>query len=293
MAENKNQHYVPKVYLKGFINSKNIPEDFNQNALWEYDKVEQTIEIKRIEDVFAVEYFYSFFDENKQYNHTTEALLSKFENNFNKIKNRSELIRNGIINQKRIDWYNKSELDYLIWFIMIQYFRVPKFTSSIVMDSYGECKRINSAYGVAQKDEEVFNNIKKNAFPLMFDFENPQHKIMYQLISSRNIHVTIIPDQIENDFIITDSPILVTNPVSRNALIHQNTEITIPITKKIAISFYGYGYGKEKKTRVLTDKNEIKRINLSLSQEALRYCCSGNKKQLEEIKTKHLISALT
>lgn len=291
MAENKNQHYVPQVYLREFINPKNIPDGVNPEALWEYDKVEQTIKIKRIKDVFATEYFYSFSEENEQYNHTIEVLLSKFENNYKKIKNRSVLIRDGIINQKRIDWYNKSEFDYLIRFIMVQYFRVPKVISSIVMDSYGEYKRINNVYSVAQKDEEIFNNIKKNMFPLIFDIENQQRNFMYQLISSRNIHLTIIPDEIESDFIITDSPILVTNPVSRNALIHQNTEITIPITKKIAISFYGYG--KEKLTRVLTDKNEIKRINLSLSQEALRYCCSGNKKQLEEIKIKHLISALT
>ena len=289
MEEKKKQHYVPRVYLKQFIDLEKIPQNIDSDSLWEYDKNERVIRIKRISDICKKDYFYSYVDENNNYNHQTEDFLSKIENGFTKIINRSYLIRAGMINRRKIDWYNSNEMSYLVNFILFQYFRVPKFTNSLYEMTMDGFKEINRMCEVSQSDDEIVNDVKKYSIPLMFDVTNEKFKFLHRLIIEKNLYVTIIPDDMDSDFIITDSPVLITNLVQRNAIIHPNTEITIPLTRKLAVSFYGPG--SEKQLRVVKNTDEVEKVNESFCKTAQRYCCSGSRVQLEVIKDKLMNSS--
>lgn len=285
MAEYKNQHFVPQVYLRQFIDLSEIPEDSDNDSLWIYDKIDKIVKIDCIKNICSDAFLYSFIDENGEYNHQLENWLSGFENHFKKILNRSQSIKRSIVNKRKIDWYQRCEINYLVTFVLIQYFRVPKFLNDFIEINKEGFKEIDSLEGIDQNEIGIVNDIKKYGFSQIFDIKNEKFQFLHRLIVSKNLYITVIPDNVDRDFCISDCPVLFTNSVnSNNALIHSYTEITIPITKKIAISFYEFG--TKRFGRILSDINEIDRLNVSFLKISQKYCLSGKKACVEYLKEK-------
>jgi hypothetical protein len=284
MSEYKNQHYVPQIYLKQFIDLSEIPDGSNKDSLWVYNKNNRQIELECISKICSDDYLYSFMDENGNYVNDLEKWLSSFEIHFRKVLNRSQSIRRAIINKRKIDWYQRCEVNYIVDFILFQYFRIPKFLNSFIEMNIEGFKEIDLMEGKNQDKLGVINDIKKNGFPQIFDMSNKKFQILQELIVSKNLYVTVIPDSVDRDFCICDCPVLITNQYFSNALIHSNTEITIPLTKKIAVSFYEYGTNRV--GRLLSDKEQIDKLNSSFLKISQNTCCSGKKDMLEHLTGK-------
>ena len=278
MKEYKNQHYVPQTLLKGFTNND---IDLHKSAvLWKFDKDSKEIRLKGIEHICNEDYYYSFKDTNNEYNHGIEKMFSRFENDFNKIKYRANCIRNSFLHQKKVEWFTRSEIKYIAQFMIFQIYRVPKIIDNFFNKMTIGFSEMNKKEGIVQTDNELINDIKKIGLRLMFDLKDHNYIMLQDMLLAKNMIVTVTPYQAEEGFIITDNPVLITNKEEKNAIINNKTEITMAITKNIALSFFEYG--TDKSCGIIRDA-DIDTINISLMKNAARYCFSGKKKTLEKL----------
>jgi hypothetical protein len=278
MANYKNQHYVPQIYLKGFMDTDiDLGKDAN---LYRLNKETGIIDKKGIKNICTENYYYSYIDDNGQYNHNIEKMFSQFETDFKKIKFKATCIRDAYFRNDENIWFSRHEERMLIRFIIFQLLRVPaKIEPFIELMSNG-FKQMNQTEGIVQSEQQILNDIRKLGVAHMFSADDKNYKLLEFLINSKNKFLTFTGKNEENSFIITDNPVLITNTVERNALINRKTEITMTINKNIAISFYEYGNTRKYN---LIDSENISRINNSFYMNATRYCFSGNEKNLRNL----------
>lgn len=218
MKEYKNQHYVPQTYLRGFTN--NDVELRTENNLWKLDKSSSTIELKGIGHICNEEYYYSYRDETNKYNHEVEKMFSGFERDFNRIKFKANCIRNAYLNQNKTYWFTRSEMKYIIKFIVFQIFRVPKIMDQFIGKMENGFNEINRIEKITQGIAEIKNDIKRIGLPIMFDLTNPNYQMILNIILHKNLYITIIPYESTKSYIINDNPILIKNTVEANAIIN-------------------------------------------------------------------------
>lgn len=278
MAEYKNQHYVPQSYLMGFTDS-----DINlktESTLYRLNKETRELDRKGIKHICSENYYYSFLDEHGNYNHSTEKMLSSFENEFKKIRYRANCIRNSVLPSTEVKWFSRYEKRVLLQFIVFQLFRVPAIIDPYILQMTRDFQRMNHLEGKTQTEDEVINDIKKMALSHMFDINSRSYSIIFSLLNAKNMILTITEFASENSFVVTDNPVLITNQVERTAILNPKTEVTMTITKNIAVSFYEYG--DINKCNILDDAG-IEKINISFYKNATKFCLSGNQKNLEKL----------
>jgi len=278
MKEFRNQHYVPQTYLRGFTN--NDVDLRNESKLWKLDKENKSIEHKGIGHICNEEYYYSYRDETNKYNHEVEKMFSGFEKDFNKIKFTANCIRNTYLNQNEISWFTRFEINYIIKFIIFQIFRVPKIMDQFINKMENGFIEMNNNDNITQDSQELKNDIKRIGLPIMFDLANPNYQMVQETILNKNLYMTIIPYESKKSYIINDNPILISNAEEANAIINSKTEITMAITKNIALSFFEYGTNKS--CRIISD-NHIDRINKSFFKNSTKCCFSGDKDILSNL----------
>jgi hypothetical protein len=281
MADFKNQHFVPQTYLRFFINYDYIPENYSKDALWTINTHTKKIKMKGIENICSENYYYSYKSNNSEYNHEIEHFLSGYENNFKDVLSKVTDIRQAVLNGCILKKIRRSEKEFIINYILIQYFRVPKFTnrySSLIIDGF---KEINRKEKIKQSDDEIKNDLKKYSFNSLFDTSDQSFIKLKSIIDNKKMIISIIPEIKDCEFITSDSPVLITNSLGPNALISINTEIKLSLTPKIAISFYGPKGNDEYK--IVNSLEQINTFNKSLFKNSFLYCFSGNKSILEKL----------
>jgi hypothetical protein len=86
----KRHHYIPKFYLKGFIDAKNKPN------IWVYDKDDGRVIKATAKNIAVEKHYFSFLNESgERDSETIENLMAKMESEaakvLNKIKSCSDL----------------------------------------------------------------------------------------------------------------------------------------------------------------------------------------------------------
>lgn len=230
MADNKRQHYVPRFYLRGFTPA-------NEEYLYVFDKKENTIFRKNIQEICEQNYYYSFY-ENEEYNFMLEEHLSKKEYEFSGAF--SNIIENieGYYFNKRCSIKNITHTDkrLIIEFICYQILRVPKYMESLFAMTIPQFKKFNREDGITQTEKEIKNDIKKYVYPHFFD----RTEEMMLMLLRKNWIFLILASDLDISFISSDNPVMITNsdlnsPI-RGAIIDPMTEIAIPISKHIALA---------------------------------------------------------
>ena len=278
MAEYKNQHYVPQSFLSGFTdNDLNLK---NESALYRLNKLTNEIDKKGIKHICNENYYYSFLDENNNYHHDIEKMFSKYETEFKKIRHKANCIRNGYLQNQKYEWFNRSEKKCLIQFIVLQLFRVPKIITPYISQMSHDFMEMNLTEGKEQTEEEILNDIKRMSMSHMFDLTNQSFQLIIEILNNKNMILTVSNYTSNNAFIVSDNPVLLANKSEPNAIIHDKTEITMTLSKNIAISFYEYGY--DNKIGIIDNKS-IDVINRSFYKNASNFCFSGNRETLEKI----------
>jgi hypothetical protein len=278
MAEYKNQHYVPQSYLAGFTDDNLMIK--NDNSLFRLNKESNEIDRKGIKHICSENYFYSFLDENHVYNHTIEKMFSKYETEFKKIRYKANCIRNMFLQKDKLLWFSVSEKRQIIQFLILQLFRVPAKITPYITQMTHDFRTMNTKEGVIQTDEQIINDIKKMSMSHMFDFSNRSLQLYENILHHKNMILTVTNFKTNNGFIASDNPVLISNKNEPNAFIHDKTEITMTLSKNIALSFYEYGI--DSKIGVIDDKS-VALVNSSFYKNSSNFCFSGNRNNLENI----------
>jgi len=276
MSHIKRQHYVPRFYLSGFTYG-------NNEQLYVLDKINKKIFKKNIIEICEQKYYYSFYEQEGEYNSMIEEQLGKMEDKF------SEVFRKLIDNMegyyyKKDKKFNKITHDdkkLVLEFIFYQIIRVPKYFDKLISMIIPQYRQFNNDDGIEQTEKELINDIKKHTFPNYFN----KSKEIVSILSKKNWIFFILSEKLDTSFISSDNPVIITNsdkqsPI-RGALIDPMTEISFPISKNIALALkektvtYKYNYQ-------LVDKTDyVKYINKLLLNNAYRFAYSNEKCLLE------------
>jgi len=78
MSKYKSQHYLSQFYLKRFSRDEH-KEKNREITVWCFFKKENRIQKKSITNIAQRPYYYSWLDEQDQFDHSVEKILSDFE----------------------------------------------------------------------------------------------------------------------------------------------------------------------------------------------------------------------
>ncbi|WP_279305819.1 DUF4238 domain-containing protein [Leptospira kmetyi] len=101
-----------------------------------------------------------------------------------------------------------------------------------------------------------------------------------RILAKRNIIFTVITNE-KSSFINSDNPVLRTNATGPNGFSYPSTEVSMPLTSKIAISLIGES--QKIQFRTLHDRKEIRRINQSFAMNADKYIFGRNKELIDSL----------
>lgn len=279
MSEYKNQHFVPQTYLRFFANELYIPPNYSKESLWCINKNTKEIKLKGIKNICSHNYFYSYKESDSLYNHDIEKKLSEFENDFKTFTDKLCSIRNSVLAGTPFNKILCGEKEFILKYLLLQYFRVPKFTNDYFSKTINGFREINRNKQIEQSEQEIINDLKRYGFRLMFDLSSDRFLRIMNILYNKKMTISIIPDTNSSELITSDAPVHISNKFGKTALISLNTEITLPITPKIALTLFGPKGHDEYK--IFDDSSQIDKFNKSLMKSCFENCYSGNKPLLE------------
>jgi len=271
----KKHHYVPQFYLKSFTNN-------NKEQLYVLDKENKKIFIQNIKEICEQNYFYAF-SEDDEYNFMLEEHLGKKENKFSCVINKviDDIEGYYFIKNKSIEKLTHDDKKTIIEFIIYQIIRVPKYINKLFAMVIPQFKQFNTDDGVEQTNKQIINDVKKYTFPNYFSRINE----IVSILLRKNWTFFIISNDINNKFISSDNPVLISNsnlqsPI-RGALIDPMTEISIPLSKNIALALKQETIKYRLNYILINSEDNVKYINKLLIKNGMRFVYSDNKSLLE------------
>ena len=275
MSFPKRQHYVPRFYLKNFTINGN-------EQLYVLDKNSNNIFYKNIQEICEQNYYYSFYDQN-EYDFMLEEHLGKKESEFSSVLrkltdniegyyyNKNSCIGKLLHNDKRI----------ILEFILYQIIRVPKYIDELFSIVIPEFKQYNIEDGIIQNEKQIKNDIKRYTFPKFFS----RISEMTSILRKKNWIFLIISKELDTSFLSSDNPVIISNsdlqsPI-RGALIDPMTEISIPISKNIALVLKQKTVKYKVNYNIINSLDNVNYINDLLLKNATRFAYSGKKSLLE------------
>ena len=271
----KKHHYVPQFYLKSFTNN-------NKEQLYVLDKENKKIFIQNIKEICEQNYFYAF-SEDDEYNFMLEEHLGKKENKFSCVINKviDDIEGYYFIKNKSIEKLTHDDKKTIIEFIIYQIIRVPKYINKLFAMVIPQFKQFNTDDGVEQTNKQIINDVKKYTFPNYFSRINE----IVSILLRKNWTFFVISNDINNKFISSDNPVLISNsnlqsPI-RGALIDPMTEISIPLSKNIALALKQETIKYRLNYILINSEDNVKYINKLLIKNGMRFVYSDNKSLLE------------
>ncbi len=271
MTSFKNQHYVPKFYLKNFSS--------DDVGLFIYDIQTRETRRRNIDRICSSFYFYA----DNQAGPSFETMLSKLE------KIHSDIIKK-LVNSKRISSLTPSDLQYLHNFILLQKTRTraSKMQTERQMNSLFDALKPYFAEDERAKEKnltlEVFKSVR-----IVLNKANSSGMLLAMvgaaLISDLNMKLLI--NKTDKPFIASDSPVVLYNYLRLErhgvrGLQSPGLVIFFPLNASIMLILFdpkAYRMGDEKNETVKisrsADIDEINRLQL-LSAEDLVFFSSAN-----------------
>ncbi len=263
----KNQHLIPKVYLKNFIEQKANENSEYEQGLYVSDKDFTTWIMKSIKKKpFSKSYFYTLENDNP----IVEKYLGTIETQYPRTLN-------NILSKK----ISKEDLFFISYFTLIQYMRVDKHIN-LIQKSMDKVSKMLSDMGGADINEET----KEIAKRMLLNFGNEKDS---NLVFEQGIH--FIENTSEENFIISDSPVVhrmfhideLQNIMGDTHIKYNdylpNKELVLfffPLTPKIALLATKFIVSQSNVTQYIQVSNElvITQLNLLSYQHALEYIYS-------------------
>ena len=294
MSQPKRHHYVPRFYLKNFVNDKGY--------LWVYDRQEDTYSEQRPEHTAVQKDYYTIKD--KHGNKDTEI-----EKLFSMIESKASAVIKKIVSGVSI---NQEDKDNLALFISCQMARVPEYEKRIA-DATEESMKATGrllVYSV-ERAEEIIKQSTKNKSnkgsntltpQALFDFiQGGQYKISFSkewslgtmLQSAHRLSgyfakmdwlILYAPNK--HFFIISDNPYTLVPPKDKYltnsgvGIITPGAQKVIPLSSKVSLVMGDVG-GRYlvKNIRSLWVRN----MNINSAQNSSRFIYAKDKELLESI----------
>jgi len=249
MAQNKNQHYVPKFYFRLFSqNGKTI-------CLFNIPK-ELFIESASIAGQCSKNYFY-----NK--NIEVEKAFAQLEG----------LIRtklNLILENKRLDCLSKEEIEHLKAHILFQYGRT-KFArdrENELANYLFDLLKPKMYSDAKEKGKDILWESIENAKIIL----NSSHALLISMMSGillNDLNIALLENESKIDFIFSDNPVVFfnsffneTRPQGTIGIASTGLQIFYPINSKYMLFLYDPDYYAVSSCKIRISKNkDIQRLN--------------------------------
>lgn len=275
MAEYKNQHIVPKVYLEYFSNKK-IFNDNEVNNIYVSEKksIYESIEKNIKKSFFTKPHFYNFDEQKKE--PIIEKNLSKIENDYK--KNLKSLINHNI---------SLSDILYISNFTLLQLQRVDSHIDNF-QNSFNKIADIYDGFATDTNMKEEVENI---ALKMLLDYKIDN---MYKsnIVYEQGIH--FIVNNTDIPFITSDKPVVHNiNHIDQIKSIFNDTNIKyddnylpsdksvfffLPLNKNFALIATKFLICQNNLIQYITIDNKgdaIIRLNLMSYQNANKYIYSS------------------
>lgn len=275
------QHYIPKVYLKGFLDPKSLGITNLEPYLW-YSENNKEARKSAPSNILWQKKIYTQYENESQENNSLETFFSKFlENPFKQFKQKFE---NDLLNLNITELKRKKIEDERILissFIFWQWKRTKKFIDEVKISFERELLQDNEEILVKEYMSSIkFNN---DIMGLIINLGNKhEDKNALEIISKKNMIFTVIKNDFTN-FIGSDNPVIITNANGPNGIIYPETELSMPLTSKIAVTFIGNN--STTSIRKVNDKKIIRQINRSIVKNSSEIFFGTNKAQLDNLRT--------
>lgn len=278
MANHKNQHLLPRVYLKNFIEKKKNENLEYEQGLYISDKNFTEWRIKSTKKKpFSKSNYYTLEDDDKS-NPVVEKYLAEIESQYTKVLN-------NILNKN----ISKKDLLFISYFTLLQHMRVEKHID-LIQNSMDKVSTMVSDIHGMDIGKEV-NEISKRML-LNFGDETESN-----LVFEQGIH--FIENTSEENFIISDNPVVhrmihideLQNILGDTVIDYSdylpNEKLVLfffPLTLKLALLATKFIVSKSNVTQYLQVSNElvITQLNLLSYQNASEYIYSTGKNPFGE-----------
>jgi hypothetical protein len=228
-------------------------------------------------------YYYSFKEKDVvKYNFRLEDYLSKKECEFSLVLKKIITGIEGYYYNKSSDVYRLSHMEKrtLLEFIYFQILRVPKYINNLFENGKDFLAGLNRKYNYTQTASEMIDDIKSIMFPILF--ENAEEFI--SIVQKRNWAFLVIEKNINEHFVSSDNPILITNDtkdVKMAGIVDPMTEISVPISNKIILTIRETYIINKVEYFLVNSIETIDKINLLIKNNALRFIYSNDISKLE------------
>lgn len=284
MQTKKDHHYVPRFYLGGFLES-------GESQLWVYEKGKTKPFRSSPENTGFQKYYYGFErPDGKRDTNTIEDMYSKVEQSA-----ATEI--NKIARRETIDGQAKANLAY---FIAFQITRVPRFRKHLESVDREAVKHL--AHRLASSPE-YFASTKcsyeeETGKSLDYTYDEcktfVEQGIRVKIRSESSLPIALLLPQTmwrniaemkwqyliapwRQKFITTDNPVFYCNPSRPSAdvfdtgLMDRNVELTLPVTREVAL--IARWFGKQGYTKA--NESQVKRVNRNSILGCSRFVFSG------------------
>ncbi len=276
----EDNHYIPKVYMEGFVDPR-TPEE-QAPYVWLYDSKNKEVKNKAPKKILFEKHLYTEYDKDlnpvhdleKYFNQNVETPFSVFKREYEQAILRFD--QNFLATHLR-----DADKLFISHFIRWQMLRTK-----------GKFEEIKKRY--IKVLEEIYPESLKHGYQDTKMFRNDVIKTIantgigyeglnfLECLNQKNIIFSVIETD-EASFISSDNPVLRTNAkfVNSSPVEDPETEFTIPLTSKIAVSLYQLG--SKISIRKMQSKKEIRNINQSFAKNAYNTIFGSNKELIESL----------
>ena len=249
--ERKNQHYVPKCYLRNFANGENSIATFMHSK-------QKFVQFASLDSVVAEEYFYGK-------DLLIEKMFSKFEGMW------AEAFKTLISNKDVSDKELFETIYHIIAFIAFQHSRTRR-----VYDTQFEFKQYLTQYTIQHSaSQAAADQIIDQYFPADLNLmEAPVSAGFSNIDTFRDLSLLFIENDSSIPFITSDNPVVLYNPflISHNyqgnyGLNAVGLCLFLPLSPKIGICLF------DPKTYYSTNNDIVCTISSDISHELNKLSC--------------------
>ena len=239
----KSQHYVPKFYLKNFLNSR--------NEVWVFDKTTQRTFSNSPKSIAKEDFFYDLpeIDESLEESQAVEKYLAKLENIHAPFF--KKLIY--LIDNRKIDQIDADIRSLLCDYLVIQILRTKEHREQMTQSFNGFRDTLLKSGWIPEDQKNAFsslfseNDVKKNHLSqILFD-----SSFKTDLANTLNSHILMVcKNMTDTPYYTSDHPVVRRAHLSRahrtdTGLKSKGIEIAMPISSRHLLVLYERTFHKD------------------------------------------------
>lgn len=274
-----NNHYIPQVYMEGFVDP--ITPNGQNSYVWLYNNELKRVKNKDPKSIFKVKHLYTeydselnpIFDFEKYFTENVDTPFGKFKRKYEQaiLQFDQEFLNSHLVGNDR--FFISHFIRWQMLRIKGKFDEIVKRLIEVLKVTYPES--LEHGY---QYTKNFRNDIINTITSIGIEYEGVN---FLESLNQRNIIFSVIGTD-DASFISSDNPVLRTNPkINSQPVEDPETEFTIPLTSKIAVSLYQFGSNVS--IRKMQSKREVRKINQSFAKNSHNTIFGSNKELIESL----------